>query len=146
MKIQHLSIVSLFAFSIGLAASGCDTKVSQCNRLIDTVNKHTQALSDAIGKLGDVDQKPEVAQEFATVVKTADEEISALEFKDEQIAGFAKEYRDLLTEADKVGKTIGDAANAKDLEQLDTAMESANKVVKMEDDIVGKVNTYCQAP
>lgn len=127
-----------------LLSTGCDTKVSQCNKLIDVVNKHTQQLSTSIEKLADVQTTPTVADDFAKVVKTANDEISALSFSDEKVKGFANDYIGLLAEADKVGKEMAEAAKSSNVDTLNKAVEDADKLVKLEDTIVNNVNGYCQ--
>src|SRR5205085_9836454 len=107
---QTKSLFIPCAVALLLSVVGCDSKISQCNRLIDVVNKHTQQLSSSIEKLADVQNNPQVADDFAKVVKTANDEISALQFTDEKIGGFAKDYLGLLTEADRVGKEMAEAA------------------------------------
>ena len=67
---QTKSLLIPCAVAMFLSVTACDTKVSQCNKLIDVVNKHTQALSTSIEKLADVQENPQVADDFAKVVKT----------------------------------------------------------------------------
>jgi hypothetical protein len=141
---QTKSLLIPCAVAMFLSVTACDTKVSQCNKLIDVVNKHTQALSTSIEKLAEVQNNPAVADEFAKVVKTANDEISGLEFKDEKVAGFAKEYLGLLAEADKVGKSMAEAAKTSNVDTLTKAVDEADKLVKLEDTIVNNVNGYCQ--
>jgi len=141
---QTKSLLIPCAVAMFLSVTACDTKVSQCNRLVDAVNKHTQALTTSLEKLGDVQENPQVADDFAKVVKTANDEISALEFKDEKIAGFAKEYLNLLGEADKFGKSMAEAAKTSNADTLTKATEEGDKLMKLEDTIVNNVNGYCQ--
>jgi hypothetical protein len=142
MQTKSFLIPSAVAMFLSLAA--CDTKVSQCNKLIDVVNKHTTTLSSSIEKLADVQNNPTVADDFAKVVKTANDEIAALSFSDEKISGFAKDYQNLLAEADKVGKSMADAAKTANVDTLNKAVADADKLVKMEETIVNNVNGYCQ--
>jgi hypothetical protein len=141
---QTKSLFIPCAVAMFLSVTACDSKISQCNKLIDAVNKHTQALSTSIEKLADVQTNPAVADDFAKVVKTANDEITALEFKDEKVSGFKKEYLNLLGEADKVGKSMADAAKTNNVDTLTKAVAEADGLVKMEDKIVNDVNGYCQ--
>lgn len=141
---QTKSLFLPCAVALLLSIPGCDTKVSQCNTLIDVVNKHTQQLSTSIEKLADVQNTPTVADDFAKVVKTANDEISALSFSDEKVKGFANDYLGLLTEADKVGKEMAEAAKSANVDTLNKAIADADKLVKLEDTIVNNVNGYCQ--
>jgi hypothetical protein len=143
MKTTH-RLLALCTVAPLLGLFGCDTKVSQCNKLIEVVNKHTTPLAQSIAKLGEFDDDAKVADEFITVVETADSDIAGLEFKDETVAGFAKDYRDLMGEAKTLGTGLKEAGD--DIQKRNDVVSDADKVVKMEDDIVQKVNTYCQAP
>jgi hypothetical protein len=67
-----------------------------------------------------------------------------LEFKDEKVSGFAKDYLNLLAEADKVGKSMAEAAKTSNVDTLTKAVAEADKLVKLEDTIVSNVNGYCQ--
>jgi UDP-N-acetylglucosamine enolpyruvyl transferase len=140
MKIHPL----LLAAAIAAGLSACDTKVSQCNKLIEVVNKHTAPLAQAISKLNEFDETPSVADDFIGIVEAAETDIKALEFKDESVAGFASDYQELMTEAKKLGTGLKEAGD--DVAKRNEVVTNADKVVKMEDDIVQKVNTYCQAP
>jgi hypothetical protein len=143
MKTPQLFLAAILGLGLGLGLSACDTKVSQCNKLIEVVNKHTTPLAQSIAKLNDFDNNPEVADEFIGVVEAAEADIKALDLKDEKVAGFAKDYEGLMVEAKKLGTGLKEAKE--DAEKRSQVVENADKVVKMEDEIVEKVNTYCQA-
>jgi hypothetical protein len=126
----------------GLA--GCNAKVNECNRLIDAVKAHTAELSAAIEKLGEIQSNPAVADDFTKSIKAAESDIAALQFSDSSVAGFAKQYLDLLAEADRVNQSMAAAAKTNDREALDRAAGEAEKVVTLEESIVKGVNEYCQ--
>ena len=143
MQTKSLFLVSTAA-ALLLSLAGCDTKVSQCNKLIDVVNNHTTALPATLTKLSDLQNNPQAADEFAKVVKTATDEIGALSFSDEKIAGFAKDYQTLLTDADKIGKAMAEATKTSNADTLNKISEDADKLMKSEETIVTNVNGYCQ--
>lgn len=127
-----------------MLALGCDARVAQCNKLVEGVKRHTAALSSAIEKLGEIQNNPAVSDEFSATITSAKTDIAGLELTDEKVAGFAKQYLELLAEADKVNLSMAAAAKANDREALDRAAAEAEKVVTMEKTIVGGVNEYCQ--
>lgn len=143
MKLTFPTLL-LGLLTTGLLGTGCDSKVAQCNRLIDTVNKHSPKLAEAVTKLSSAEQTGPAAEEMSAVIKAADEELAGLKFSDEKIAGFAQQYRDLLGKADQVGKTMASAADASDLDKANQAMKEAVEVEQLETNIVNEVNTYCQ--
>lgn len=135
---------ALAVFFAGASLLGCNAKVAECNRLIDAVKAHTTELSAAIEKLGEIQNNPAVADDFTKSIKSADQDIAALSFTDETIAGFAKQYIELLAEADRVNQSMAAAAKSNDREALDRAAGEAEKVVTLEESIVKGVNEYCQ--
>lgn len=128
---------------LALASSGCTSKVSQCNRLIEVINQHTASLATAIESLAKIEDEPQVADTFANVVEDAQSAVSQLELRDPQVAQFATDYQALLSEAKNLGVALKAAAG--DEAKREEVIASADKVVSMEDKIVQSVNTYCQA-
>jgi len=126
-----------------LMVTGCTSKVSQCNRLIDAINLHATDLANAIESLAEIDTKPEVAAEFASVIENAQSSIEKLEVRDERVATFAVEYGALLAEAKTLGTSLQGARS--DDQKREAVIASAAKVVAMEEAIVASVNAYCQA-
>lgn len=143
IRTSSLHLASILAV-VGLLTHGCNTKVSQCNKLIDGVKAHTTELKAAIEKLAEIQSDPTVADAFSKTIKAASDDITALEFSDEQVAGFKKQYIDLLAEAEKVTQTMSVAAEANDREALDRAAAEAERVGTLEESIVKSVNEYCQ--
>lgn len=121
---------------------GCD-KVSQCNELVNTINAHKPKLSAAVEKLGTIEASPGVADDYQKAVQEAVDAVSALEFKDEKIAGFATEYGTLLETAKGLAPAMKNAKE--DPAQLQAAVAEVDKIEKMENTLVSEVNTYCSA-
>lgn len=136
--------LAILLLPLALAGSGCTSKVSQCNRLIEVINQHTATLATAIEALAKIETEPQVADEFAHVVEEAQTAVGALELEDPKVAEFAGEYQDLLKEAKNLGIAL--KASTGDAAKREEVIASADKVVSMEDAIVQSVNTYCQAP
>ncbi len=131
---------TLLAATVG----GCDTKVDQCNRLINAVNNHAATLADANNKLQKVKENPAAADEFAASIKAANDELAALKFKDEAVAGFANDYLSMLAQADGIGKRVVEATKSTDANLQKQVMDDAREMAKLEETIVSKVNAYCQ--
>ncbi len=131
---------------VGLAhgAVGCDNRVSQCNRLIDPVTRHTGALAASIGKLGEIQNDPSVTDGVIAAIEAAKNDIAALEFDDPKVAEFAKQYLVLLATADSVTRAMAAAAKANDGDALGRASTEADALVALEASIVDGVNAYCQ--
>lgn len=137
MQLRSAAIALLLCTS---ALPGCD-KVSQCNKLIDTLNKETTKMGEAMGKLGDVQSKPEVVGEYETAVQVAIDEVKALEFSDEKIGAFSKRYIELLGTIKGMGAEMKDAAA--DPTKIEAVQKKMEDVEKTESSLVDEVNTYC---
>lgn len=132
------------ALSVGVAASSCATKTSECSKLVEVTQTHNPQLSTAMERLSTAQSNPKVLDEFAVVVRTASEDVAQLAFEDSQVAGFAKEYLQLLADADQFARTLGDATRGNDTAAMDRAQAEGDQVAATEADIVARVNAYCQ--
>jgi hypothetical protein len=138
------AMAAVIASIVALAGAGCDTKVSECNKLVSVTRKHNPELSGAMDRLSTIQSNPKVLDEFVAVVNAASEDIAALSFGDAQVAGFAKEYVTMLENADAFGKTLGEAARTNDVAALDRATAAGEELTTTEAAIVERVNGYCR--
>lgn len=126
-----------------LLASGCNAKAKECNRFTDVVAEHKAAIAAAVEQLGNIRNDPSVSDAFSKQVASARERIGALDLDDEQVAGYAKQYSDLLGEADQVNRDLA-AAAANDRGAVETSAAAATELAKREQSIIDSVNAYCQ--
>lgn len=131
---------SVLVLASGLGLAGCD-KVSQCNKLINTINSHTPKLAAATERFGEVQTNPAVADEYEKVVQAALDEISGLELDDEKVVGFAERYKELLGRAKEIGPAMKTART--DPQKLQEVVANADDVQATEDKLVSEVNAYC---
>lgn len=146
------SITGPVAIAVAIALVGCESKVAQCNKLIEVVNQG-QTISQNI-------QGTDAAtmEKLSTDLQGLSEQIQAVELEDETLVGFrdrfVKIYQDLGGAAQKVGGALASLNDIKPNEegvekakQLQTDVEEASKVgdqaAKDEDTLVKEVNNYC---
>ena len=141
MSLLRRIVILLALGGLGSFSQACDNKVGQCNALIEVVNEHTEHLAETAGKLQEPD--PAAADAFIEAVEAADAELAALQLDDPTVAGFAKDYRGLMSEAKKLVQGVKAAGD--DLEQRNELVQSID-LATMEDEIVRKVKAYCPAP
>ncbi|MBI5533130.1 MAG: hypothetical protein HY898_10460 [Deltaproteobacteria bacterium] len=142
MKI-HLG-VSLVPFVLGAAlllGGCCGSKIAECNKLIESINRNGQVITKALDKFSASKKTKADAEELGKKLDTVGDEIKAIELKDETLKSSAKEYHDML---DKLSKAAKDAT-ATDAKTQAKALEELEQVTKTEDTIVNKVNSYCGA-
>lgn len=137
---MQLRSVALLTLLCTVALPGCD-KVKQCNSLIDTISSHTPKMTAATGKLADIGANPSVVEEYEGVVQGAIDAVKALELGDEKVAGFAKRYESLLSDAKAIGTEMKGAGS--DPTQKQAAVTKADDIRKTEETLVAEVNTYC---
>lgn len=128
---------------LALLASGCNAKAKQCNRFTDVVAEHKTAIAAAVEQLGNIRNDPGVSEAFSKQVASARERIGALDLSDEQVADYAKQYSDLLGEADQVNRDLA-AAAASDRDAVERSAAAAAELAKREQAIIDSVNAYCQ--
>ena len=107
MKI-HLGM-ALVPFVVGAAllVSGCcGSKIAECNKLIESINKNGQTITKALDKFGSSKKTKADADELGKKLDTIGDEIKAIELKDETLKASAKDYHDML---DKLSKAAKDA-------------------------------------
>lgn len=126
---------------MSVVAGACDTKVSQCNRLTDTVNRHTQQLKTSLEALASDDATTATGAHYQDTLASAREEIRGLTFSDAQLQTYADRYLELLDEANHLGTLLLD--EQADETQRTKTMNSAKQLVKLEAGLVNDVNEYC---
>jgi methyl-accepting chemotaxis protein len=134
---------------IALATTGCGKikKTSECNTFIDKVNtslkeieKHTSAKSEneaqtiaGMKKLGELYEQ--LANEVGAI------EVSTADFK-----RHVTDYQQMAERAAATSRDVATAVEAKDGEKIDKAQKDFDQIVKNEDELVNKINSFCQAP
>lgn len=154
-RLWRRSIALTLSSTLAIALVGCgESKVAQCNKLIEVVNR-----GQKIGQ--GLNEKPDAAtmKKLATDLATLSQDIDKVELKDEKLTGyktrFGKIYQDLGKAASTVGGALDelgklkkpDAATLKKSQTLKTDVETASKTgdkaAKDEEALVKEVNSYC---
>jgi vacuolar-type H+-ATPase subunit I/STV1 len=131
------------AFALLLCTSvlpGCD-KVSQCNKLIDTLNKETTVMADAMSKVTESQGSDESIKAYETSVQTAIDEVNAVKLSDEKLSAFSKRYVELLGDLKTAGGELKEAIS--DPAKFSALSEKMDKTEKAESSLVDEVNAYC---
>jgi uncharacterized coiled-coil DUF342 family protein len=142
MKIHFGYVLAPVVLGASLLLGGCcGSKIAECNKLIESINKNGQVITKSLDKFGSSKKTKADADELGKTLEGIGDEIKAIELKDETLKASAKEYHDMLEKLSKAAKnaTSSDAAAQK------KALEELEQVTKTEDTVVNKVNTYCGA-
>ena len=146
------SITGSVAALMAIALVGCESKVAQCNKLIEVVNQGQQISQNIQGT------DAATMDKLATDLTGLSQEIQAVELSDETLTGFrdrfVKIYEDLSGAASKVGGALTslndiqpNPEGVEKAKQLQADVEEASKIgdqaAKDEETLVKEVNTYC---
>ena len=146
------SITGSVAALMAIALVGCESKVAQCNKLIEVVNQGQEISQNIQGT------DAATMDKLATDLTGLSQEIQAVELSDETLTGFrdrfVKIYEDLSGAASKVGGALTslndiqpNPEGVEKAKQLQADVEEASKIgdqaAKDEDTLVKEVNTYC---
>ncbi|MDY6785804.1 MAG: hypothetical protein SW833_25180 [Cyanobacteriota bacterium] len=136
------AIVLGLSAAMGLLTFACtDSKVAQCNGIIETANQFvTQATQLTNG--GQTDE-PQAILQAADAMDRAAEEMEALELSDPQLVeyrgGFVKMYRDIS----KATREYVKAYENKDRPGAEAARSRVERATQPEQELVQGINEYC---
>jgi hypothetical protein len=145
------SVPLLLTLGLGVVAAGwgCQrsSRVGECSSLVTRLNGSLAAI-EASSKGWSATDKDAIA-EMRTLAARYDElaaEVGKLALKDQRLAAFAVDYRGMATSAAGTARKMAEAIEAKDLASATTAQATFNDIVKREDELVARINDFCQAP
>ncbi len=133
------------AAALACAMSGCNTKMQQCNNFVETVNEHSTKLGSSIsGASPDDAEKVEAwSKEISGLVDAAVAAIEAVQIKDDQLTGFAGEYKTYLGDVKTFASDLHAATKENDAKKLEEVVKRSEGLEKSESDLVDNINVYC---
>jgi hypothetical protein len=138
---RYFALLSLTAAISLFTVSCAESKVSQCNRIIQIANKAvTQAKS--VTKGGQVSD-PKAMLQAADAMEKASQEMKQINVKDQKLkdyqAGFINMYRD----TSKATRDFVTAFEKKDRPAAETALTNLQQATTPEKQLVDNINVYC---
>ncbi|MEB3291850.1 MAG: hypothetical protein VKJ24_01690 [Synechococcales bacterium] len=140
---RHSFTVAAVALSLSVFATGCETKVSQCNKLIKVANAATTELQ-SMGQNKNPDKLAQMNQVASSLDKYA-KEVQGIELKDEKLQGFQKRLSTLYGNTRDHSLTLIEAGKKKDAPGMQAALKKMMSGTQEEGAIVTELNSYCQA-
>lgn len=134
-------VVSVFAILSLLAASCGESKVSQCNKLIEVANK---AVTDVQAITASAN--PQDVNAMTQIAETADQaraSMEALELSDEPLVGFQQRFVAMYSETSQATRDLVTAVNANNSQGAEQAYTALQTATDQETPLVTEVNTYC---
>lgn len=120
-----------------MGLTGCDGKISQCNRLIEVINKEQGPLKEASGS------DPAALKKLADTLDDVAKKVEAVELKDEKLVGFRDEYAKMAKDLSKASRDTATALEGKDPTKAAEAAKNMSSFGSRESDLVDNINKYC---
>jgi hypothetical protein len=133
------------AMLLGLGACG-QKKVSECNALIEVINKGVENLGKSPkGGATDPSGTTELKAMADSMNKVAGD-AAKVDLTIPELKKYSAEYQVMAKDVAKAALDMAAAADAKDFAKISAAQASLDKAVKQEDPLVDSINKFCQAP
>jgi hypothetical protein len=130
-----------------LASSGCNRarKVQECSAFIDRVN----------GALRKIERNTQIeAQDDSAAVaemrRLADQydilahDVGTLKISSRVLRVHAIEYRRMANSAASAARQVAEAVESKNIQEATEAQNAFDQIVKQEDQLVARINDFCQ--
>jgi methyl-accepting chemotaxis protein len=134
---------------IALATTGCGKikKTSECNTFIDKVNASLKEIEKHTTKKSDNEAQTIAGmQKLAELYTELAKEVGGLEITTADLKKQVSEYQTMAERAAATSRDVAAAVQAKDGDKIDKAQKEFDQIVKQEDELVNKINSFCQAP
>lgn len=146
MRDQVSKAALLIGAGLLALVTGCgQSKISECNALIEVINRGVQSLEKG-QKAG---SDPTVAADLKAMADAMDKvaaDASQVKLTIPELTKYSTEYQNMAKEVAKAARDMSAAAEAKDPEKINAAQAAMEKAVKQEDPLVDGINKFCQAP
>jgi hypothetical protein len=139
MRLATWMKASVVALSITglMGLVGCDGKISQCNRLIEVINKEQGPLKESSGS------DPAALKKLADTLDNVATKVEAVELKDEKLVGFRNDYAKMAKDLGKASRDTATALEGNDPKKAADAAKNMSSFGSRESDLVAEINKYC---
>jgi len=146
MRYQFVLSGAVMGAALLLGATACgQKKISECNALIEVINKGVESL----GKSPKAGADPSGTAELKSMADSMDKvaaDAAKVELTLPELKKYSADYQTMAKDVAKAARDMAAAADAKDLAKINAAQGALDKAVKQEDPLVDQINKFCQAP
>lgn len=143
-----MSFLRLYAILLPLVATisflivGCESKVSQCSKIIQVANR---AVNDArnITNSGQTSD-PKAILQAANAMDKAAKDMETLKVNDQKLKNYQNEFISMYTTTSKATRELVTAFQKKDRSAAETSLKNLEQATSPEKELVGHINTYCR--
>ncbi|MRG91778.1 hypothetical protein [Polyangium spumosum] len=146
MRHQSMLSAAILGAALIVGATACgQKKITECNQLIEVINKGVESLNKT--PKGGAD--PTGAAELKGMADSMDKvaaDAAKVDLSIPELKKYSTEYQTMAKDVAKAARDMAAAADAKDLAKINSAQAALDKAVKQEDPLVDSINKFCQAP
>jgi ABC-type polar amino acid transport system ATPase subunit len=153
VDLSYKSLIVSVSAVIILGLTGCgESKVAQCNKLIDAINQGHTLVTSFEGN------DAAAANKLATELEGITQQLNAVSLKDPKLVEYRQRFSGVYQELAKAFRTTGTALKTasdakptqdgvervqKAKEEVKAAGKVAEESAKKADQLAGEINTYC---
>ncbi|KYF53860.1 hypothetical protein WMF18_10920 [Sorangium sp. So ce315] len=146
MRTQVTLAALVAALGLVAGAGGCgQNKVSECNALIEVINKGVQSIEKGT-KAGTDQGGSSELKAMADAMDKVAADAAQVKLTTQELQKFSSEYQAMAKDVAKAARDLATAADANDAEKSNAAQAAIEKAIKQEDPLVDNINKFCQAP
>jgi len=124
--------------ALGLV-SACDSKINQCNRLIEVINNEQTPIKEMKTQGNDAGS----FKKLADVLDGVAGKVKAVELKDEKLVKFRDDYATMAEELAGSSREAADALGGTDMKKTTAAIKKMQSFAPRESELVENINKYC---
>ncbi|MEZ4219575.1 MAG: hypothetical protein R3B13_01520 [Polyangiaceae bacterium] len=139
----------LFLPLLCLSLTGCGKikKTKECAAFIDKVNASLKVIEQHTNTSGKDDAKAVAdMKKLGELYETLANDVGGIEITTGDLKTHVDEYKGMATKAAGAARQVAEAIETKNPDKAATAQKEFDAIVKQEDELVNKINTFCQAP
>ncbi len=141
------ALAALIAITFATAGCGKIKKTSECNTFIDKVNASLKEIEKHTTKKSDNEKQTiEGMKKLGELYEALAKDVGSIEITTADLKKQVTEYQHMAERAATTSRDVAAAVEAKDGAKIDKAQKEFDQIVKQEDELVNKINSYCQAP
>lgn len=142
---RHLVTAALWVSVVMLAGCGMIKKKKECGAFVEKVNAAVSEIEVA-SKATDGKNAVASMKKLGDLYDQLSKDIGAIGVTTDDLKKQTTEYQEMCTKAAKAARQVAEAIETSDPAKAESAQKEFDGIVKQEETLVSKINTYCQAP
>ncbi len=133
-------------FGLTLLITACNTKISQCNDLIEVANAATTQITSIANQGSEgLDARIEELQRLSDELGRYAIEIRDVSLEDDTLQNLQQRLGQVYSESSMASRGIVEGSQAGNIPAMRTSLNQLSEASRRESQIVSEINGYCQA-